>query len=63
MNFLSGWDGTEFTVTEATAVLLYQPRMMMDVDECGNQWNDWQGKPKYSDKSYPSAALFTTNPT
>jgi hypothetical protein len=25
--------------------------------------NDWQGKPKYSEKPYPSAALSTTNPT
>jgi hypothetical protein len=27
-------------------------------------WNEnWQGKPKYSEKSRPSATLFTTNPT
>jgi hypothetical protein len=27
-------------------------------------WNgDWQGKPKYSDKTFPSATLSTTNPT
>jgi hypothetical protein len=27
-------------------------------------WNeDWQGKPKYSEKTYPSATLSTTNPT
>jgi hypothetical protein len=27
-------------------------------------WNeDWQGKPKYSKKTCPSATLFTTNPT
>jgi hypothetical protein len=27
-------------------------------------WNkDWQGKPKYSDKTCPSATLSTTNPT
>jgi hypothetical protein len=25
--------------------------------------NDWQGEPKYSEKTYPSAALSTTNPT
>jgi hypothetical protein len=24
---------------------------------------DWQGKPKYSEKTYPSATLSTTNPT
>jgi hypothetical protein len=29
-----------------------------------NWWNeDWQGKPKYSDKTCPSATLFTTNHT
>jgi hypothetical protein len=29
-----------------------------------NWWNeDWQGKPKYSEKTYPSAILSTTNPT
>jgi hypothetical protein len=30
---------------------------------CKNWWNDWQGKPKYSEKICPSAALSTTNPT
>jgi hypothetical protein len=28
-----------------------------------NRWNDWQGKLKYSEKTCPSAALPTTNPT
>jgi hypothetical protein len=29
-----------------------------------SQWNDnWQGKPKYSEKFFPSATLSTTNPT
>jgi hypothetical protein len=29
-----------------------------------NWWNeDWQGKPKYSEKPCPSATLSTTNPT
>jgi hypothetical protein len=29
-----------------------------------NRWNeDWQGKPKYSEKTYPSARLSTTNAT
>jgi hypothetical protein len=29
-----------------------------------NWWNDdWQGKPRYSEKTCPSAALSTTNPT
>jgi hypothetical protein len=26
-------------------------------------YDDWQGKPKYSEKTFPSAALSTTNPT
>jgi hypothetical protein len=30
----------------------------------GNRWNaNWQGKPKYSEKTSPSATLSTTNPT
>jgi hypothetical protein len=29
-----------------------------------SRWNEhWQGKPKYSEKTYPSATLSTTNPT
>jgi hypothetical protein len=29
-----------------------------------NWWNeDWQGKPKYSEKTWPSATLSTINPT
>jgi hypothetical protein len=51
--------------TAATTGLLYQPRMIGDVD-CGgkNWWNkDWQGKPKYSEKICPRGTLFTTNPT
>jgi hypothetical protein len=28
-----------------------------------SRWNDWQEKPKYSEKTCPSAALSTTNPT
>jgi hypothetical protein len=26
-------------------------------------WNEWQGKPKYSEKTWPDATLSTTNPT
>jgi hypothetical protein len=40
--------------TAATSGLLYQPHM---IDE-----EDWQGKPKYSEKTCPSATLYTTNP-
>jgi hypothetical protein len=28
-----------------------------------NWWNDWQGQPNYTEKTCPSAALSTTNPT
>jgi hypothetical protein len=43
--------------------LLYLP-WMIDGDCGAIGWmNDWQGKLKYSEKSRPSAALFTTNPT
>jgi hypothetical protein len=41
--------------------LLYQPRTIGDGD-CG-EIEDLQGKPKYSEKTCPSATLSTTNPT
>jgi hypothetical protein len=48
----------------ATTGLLYQPQMIDDGDCGGNRWNeDWQGKPKYSEKTCPGATLSTTNPT
>jgi hypothetical protein len=28
-----------------------------------NRWNNWQGKPQYSENTCPSATLSTTNPT
>jgi hypothetical protein len=31
--------------------------------EWGIWWNEWQGKPKYSEKTCPDATLSTTNPT
>jgi hypothetical protein len=40
--------------------LLCQPRVIMIMEK---SVNDWQGKPKYSEKTCPSAALSTTNPT
>jgi hypothetical protein len=50
--------------TAATSGLLYQPRMIGD-DNCGEIGviEDWQRKPKYSEKTCPSATLSTTNPT
>jgi hypothetical protein len=52
-----GWNRTESTG------LLYQT-LMMDNDECGAIGGMLgSGKPKYSEKNCPSAALSTTNPT
>jgi hypothetical protein len=49
--------------TAAISGLLYKPQMI-DEGDCGARWNeDWQGKPKYSEKTCPSATLSTTNPT
>jgi hypothetical protein len=38
---------------------------MIDEGDCGviGGMKDWQGKPKYSEKTCPSAILSTTNPT
>jgi hypothetical protein len=38
---------------------------MIDGDDCGavNGLNEWQGKPKYPEKTCLSAALPTTDPT
>jgi hypothetical protein len=44
--------------------LLYQPQMTHDGGCAAIVWNeDWQGKPKYSEETCPSATLSTTNPT
>jgi hypothetical protein len=44
--------------------LLYQP-WMIDGDDCGaiSGLNEWQERLKYSEKTCPSAALSTTDPT
>jgi hypothetical protein len=36
---------------------------MGDYDDGELWWNDWRGKPKYSEKTCPSATLSTTNST
>jgi hypothetical protein len=41
--------------------LLCQPRVIIMMDNLVN--DDWQGKPKYSEKACPNVALSTTNPT
>jgi hypothetical protein len=44
--------------------LLHQPRDI-DGDDSGivTGMNEWQGKPKYLGKTWPSTALSTTDPT
>jgi hypothetical protein len=44
--------------------LLYQPGMI-NGDDCGavSGMNEWQGKLKYSEETYSSAALSTTDST
>jgi hypothetical protein len=50
--------------TAVTIGLLYQLQMIGD-GICGSNWwnGDWQAKPKYSEKTCPSATLPITNPT
>jgi hypothetical protein len=48
---------------------MYQPWLADDDDDddndCGASggMNEWQGKPKYSEETCPSAALSTADPT
>jgi hypothetical protein len=44
--------------------VLYQSRMI-DGDDCGaiSGMNEWQGKHNYSERTCPSAAVSTTDPT
>jgi hypothetical protein len=60
--FGGGECGTKSTVTEATTGLLYQPWRIMADDEWSSRWNARQRKPKYSEKTCPSATLASTNP-
>jgi hypothetical protein len=62
---LSGVRLSESLGTAATTGLFHQPQMMIGDGDCGEiRWNeDWQGKPKYSEKTCPGATLSTTNPT
>jgi hypothetical protein len=50
--------------TAATIGLLHQPQIVDDGD-CGavGGMRIWQGKPKYSEKTCPSATLSSTDPT
>jgi hypothetical protein len=59
--FYYWWRGTKSLGTTATSGLLYKPPMIDEDDFWSNWWNeDWQGKPKYSEKTCPSATLSTT---
>jgi hypothetical protein len=62
MDFFSyyWWGGTKSLGTAATSGLLYKPQMIDEDGFWSNWWNnDWQGKPKYSEKTCPSATLST----
>jgi hypothetical protein len=52
-----GWDWV-YLVRRPLIALLYQPRMI-DEGDCGaiGGMRIWQGKPKYSEKTYPSATF------
>jgi hypothetical protein len=56
-----GWDWVHL-VRRPLFGLLYQPHMIND--KWSSRWNEnWQGKPKYSEKTCLSATLSTTNAT
>jgi hypothetical protein len=61
------WGGTEFLSICSSPWycghfgLLYKSQMIDEDDFWSNWWNEfWQGKPKYSEKTCPSATLSTT---
>jgi hypothetical protein len=57
------WSGTNSTITAVIHGLSHQ-LWMADDDNCGaiDGMNEWQEKPKYWKKTYPSAALDTADP-
>jgi hypothetical protein len=58
-----GWDWVHL-VRRPLLGLLYQPRMINDGECESNRCNEnWQGNPKYLEKTCPSATLSTTNST
>jgi hypothetical protein len=58
-SFWLGWEWVH-EAHRTPSALLHQSQMKDD-DECGR--NNWREKPKYSEKTYPSGTLPTTNPT
>jgi hypothetical protein len=63
---LSSWDGVRLSPLVTSASIW---PIVPDPDDgwwcCvwSDRWNDWQGKPKYSEKIFPSTVSSTTNPT
>jgi hypothetical protein len=64
--YLWGWSGTKSTITAAIYWSIV-PELDDDDDdddcEAISELNDWQGKPKYSEKPCLSATLSTIDPT
>jgi hypothetical protein len=56
--YLWGWSGTESIIT-AAIYLPIVPALIIDDDDCGaiNGMTEWQGKPQYSEGTYPKAAV------
>jgi hypothetical protein len=65
VSFLVSWGGVRLSPLGTSANIL--PIVPAPEDRWWvwrSRWNEnWQGKPKYSEKTCPSATLFTTNPT
>jgi hypothetical protein len=63
--FLSFWDGVRLSPLATSATV----RLLVPAPDdrrwvWSSRWNEnWQGKPKYSEKTCSSATLSTTNPT
>jgi hypothetical protein len=62
-NLHSGWWSPNWahSARRPFTGLLYLPRVIVRMERIW--WNEWQGKSKYSEKTYPGATLSTTNPT
>jgi hypothetical protein len=63
--FLFSWCGVRLSPLGTSATIwLIVPAPVDRSWVWSSRWNEnWQGKPKYSEKTCPSAALSTTNPT
>jgi hypothetical protein len=59
--YLSVWSASKSNIILTYIGLLYQP-WMIDGDDCRavNGMNEWQGIPKYSEETRPSADLSST---